>query len=89
MPHAIRNMPLEGQECTVVGWGKTAADSGSNELSDVLRKVDLNVEKDEVCHNMYLIYNPITQMCLKGEENKNTCEGDSGTVLISIMIKCE
>ena len=56
LPHAIRNMPLQGQKCTVIGWGKTTVTADSNQLSDILRKVDLNVEKDEVCHNMYLIY---------------------------------
>ena len=62
----------------VIGWGKTLA-TRHDELSSVLNKVSLTVENDNTCHNMYLIYNPLTQMCLSGVKNANTCEGDSGS----------
>ena len=52
----------------VIGWGKTQSDHQDDQLSSILRKADLSIENHDVCHNMYLIYNPITQMCLKGEK---------------------
>ena len=51
----------------------------------MLNKVSLTVENDNICHNMYLIYNPATQMCLNGENNANTCEGDSGTAQFDVI----
>lgn len=82
LPQTSFGMPVENDRCTVIGWGKTLANKHDTELSTVLNKVSLTVENDNICHNMYLIYNPLTQMCLNGENNANTCEGDSGGPLL-------
>ena len=38
-------------------------------------KLELEIEKDDICQNVYLIYSPITQICAGGRElNRDTCQ---------------
>lgn len=57
------------QKCTVAGWGKVAPEGRS---SDTLREVELTVQKDTVCENLFKYrYNRNTQLCVGNPaENK-------------------
>lgn len=80
LPKPTHGMPQEGDQCLVIGWGKTQE---GGQLAKTLQKLELDIEKDSLCQNIYLIYSPITQICVGGGDlNRDTCQGDSGGPLL-------
>lgn len=64
-----------GATVRISGWGLT--DGSANELSDVLRYVDVIVMTNEICK---LFFNYITagKLCTSGQQSTGSCNGDSG-----------
>ncbi|XP_056368162.1 cathepsin G-like [Oenanthe melanoleuca] len=65
-----------GTKCRVAGWGRTAVEGRG---SDVLMEVELKVQNDEPCKQLFHNYLRHSMMCV-GDKNgkKTTYEGDSG-----------
>lgn len=77
----IRNMPIEGEELTVTGWGKTEEDN----RSEIQLHVELIGKNHNVCNQKYSTANITladTQLCVGGEPGKDSCKGDSGGPLM-------
>uniref|UniRef100_A0A1Y1NL68 CLIP domain-containing serine protease n=1 Tax=Photinus pyralis TaxID=7054 RepID=A0A1Y1NL68_PHOPY len=69
---------------TIVGWGKTEYDSSG---STVKLSVELPVKSHEECTHIYnkiMIVPSEGQICAGGEQNKDSCEGDSGGPLMTL-----
>lgn len=72
-----------GNRFTVAGWGRTE----SNELSDILMKVNIiGVSKADCNYAYNQINNTITdnQLCAGIEAGKDSCQGDSGGPLMGM-----
>nr|QHB21580.1 venom S1 protease 43 [Platymeris rhadamanthus] len=71
---------LEGERVKVLGWGHT---SYRGELSDVLLKVNLDIQPLEQCRfdNPHLELGDRHQICTF-RKNKDSCNGDSGGPLL-------
>ncbi|XP_057897528.1 granzyme B(G,H)-like [Melospiza georgiana] len=69
-----------GALCRVSGWGRTSLNPPP---SDVLREVELKVQKQEICHQVFPNYKRQSMICV-GDENrkKATYRGDSGGPLV-------
>ncbi|XP_047477904.1 trypsin-1-like isoform X2 [Penaeus chinensis] len=72
---------LEGETCTVVGWGATFE---NGDLSDVLQKVSVPIQSDNYCRSAYG-YSAVedTMLCAGSPEGGvDACEGDRGGPLL-------
>ncbi|KAM6993702.1 mast cell protease 1A-like [Passerculus sandwichensis] len=69
-----------GALCSVSGWGRTSLNPPP---SDVLREVELKVQKEKICQKFSSEYQPQSMICV-GDENrkKATYKGDSGGPLV-------
>ncbi|XP_064589442.1 cathepsin G-like [Zonotrichia leucophrys gambelii] len=69
-----------GELCTVSGWGRTSLDPPP---SDVLMEVELKVQKEKICQQVFSKYKRQSMICV-GDENrkKTTYRGDSGGPLV-------
>ncbi|XP_054137584.1 cathepsin G-like [Melozone crissalis] len=69
-----------GALCRVSGWGWTSEKPPG---SDVLREVELKVQKDKICQKFSKYFQPQSMICV-GDENrkKSTYKGDSGGPLV-------
>ncbi|NXF28339.1 CATG protein, partial [Rhodinocichla rosea] len=69
-----------GTKCKVSGWGRTSLKPLG---SDVLRVVELKVQKGEICEKVFRYYQRQSMICV-GDENrkKSTYKGDSGGPLV-------
>ncbi|XP_058676621.1 cathepsin G-like [Ammospiza caudacuta] len=69
-----------GTLCRVSGWGRTSLNPPA---SDVLREVELKVQKEKICQKFSSDYQPQSMICV-GDENrkKSTYKGDSGGPLV-------
>ncbi|XP_045891449.1 granzyme A-like [Micropterus dolomieu] len=78
--------PAAGTSCLVAGWGKT--NNVSNQMSDVLRSVNVTVIDRVKCNSPeYYGLKPVitSSMICAGSDGKNsadTCQGDSGGPLL-------
>ncbi|XP_036893457.1 cathepsin G-like isoform X2 [Sturnira hondurensis] len=68
-----------GSQCTVAGWGLV----DQNRRTDTLRDVQLRVQRDQVCSNLFNTYNGQKQICV-GDQNDDatTFRGDTGGPLV-------
>ncbi|XP_036985299.2 granzyme B-like isoform X2 [Artibeus jamaicensis] len=76
-----KNRLYPGENCTVAGWGRVAPEG---RLSDTLQEVELTVQKDKVCEELFNhYYNRAIQLCVGNpEEKKSSFKGDSGGPLM-------
>ncbi|XP_074023641.1 mast cell protease 1A-like [Numenius arquata] len=69
-----------GTKCNVAGWGRTSI-TGSG--SSVLMEVDLEVQSDEVCEDLFKDYLNESMICLGDKKlRKAAFQGDSGGPLV-------
>ena len=83
--------PSVGQDVTVMGWGDTNIDLSTQEFSEVLMNVEVNIISNEECEASegtigqatYTYNGQITEnmMCAKAS-GKDSCQGDSGGPVI-------
>nr|KAF6386941.1 hypothetical protein mMyoMyo1_006122 [Myotis myotis] len=85
---AVKPLPLPrgkdllrpGQKCTVAGWGRVTRDGPS---SDTLQEVELTLQKDKKCKDVFNNYNKNIQLCVGDpKEKKCSFKGDSGGPLL-------
>ncbi|XP_039569957.1 cathepsin G-like, partial [Passer montanus] len=70
----------EGALCRVSGWGLTS-DTGNR--SNVLREVELKVQKEEICQQLFKNYQRQSMICVGDEYSKKASgRGDSGGPLV-------
>lgn len=50
-----------GMMCTVAGWGRQGV---NNILSNTLRTVELEIQRDQRCNSLYEHYDSTTQICV-------------------------
>uniref|UniRef100_A0A8D2P8N4 Peptidase S1 domain-containing protein n=1 Tax=Zosterops lateralis melanops TaxID=1220523 RepID=A0A8D2P8N4_ZOSLA len=69
-----------GAECEVAGWGRTSlTGNGSN----VMREVELKVQKEKICQQLFKNYQPQSMICVGDDyRKKGVYKGDSGGPLI-------
>ncbi|KAM5340268.1 uncharacterized protein AAES06_024979 [Glossophaga mutica] len=68
-----------GSRCTVAGWGMVS----QNRRTDTLRDVQLSVQRNQVCSNLFNIFNGQSQICVGNQrERKTAFKGDSGGPLV-------
>ncbi|XP_012502765.1 PREDICTED: cathepsin G [Propithecus coquereli] len=84
---AVRPMalPQTGQRlrpgalCTVAGWGLVS----KNRRADTLQEVQLRVQQDQQCRQLFQFYTAQTQICVGDRrERKSAFRGDSGGPLV-------
>ncbi|NXH47501.1 GRAB protein, partial [Dicaeum eximium] len=69
-----------GDECHVFGWGLTAE---SRKRSNVMREVQLEVQKEEVCQQLVRGYQRQSMICVGDDHSKKATDlGDSGGPLV-------
>ncbi|XP_072542450.1 granzyme B-like [Salminus brasiliensis] len=79
LPQKNKKLPAN-QMCSIAGWGLTAS-NGS--LSDVLQEVNLKLQFDFECKNMWKNFFDSEQMiCTASDGKRAFCQGDSGGPLI-------
>ncbi|XP_015416622.1 PREDICTED: granzyme B [Myotis davidii] len=75
-----KDLPRPGQKCTVAGWGRVTRDGP---CSDTLREVELTLQNDSKCENLFDFYNRTIQLCVGDpKEKKSSFKGDSGGPLL-------
>ncbi|XP_016078247.1 PREDICTED: cathepsin G-like [Miniopterus natalensis] len=68
-----------GSLCTVAGWGRVS----QTRRTDTLQDVQLRVQRDQECSNIFRAYNGQTEICVGNQrERKTTFLGDSGGPLV-------
>ncbi|XP_055595733.1 CLIP domain-containing serine protease B15-like [Uranotaenia lowii] len=80
----IGERPIEGEHLTVIGRGLTENQNSSN----FLRSVELMGQSHEQCNKNLARINVAleeTQLCVGGEEGKDSCKGDSGGPLMRFV----
>ncbi|XP_063034840.1 cathepsin G-like [Melospiza melodia melodia] len=69
-----------GTKCNVPGWGWT---SKEEDRTDVLREVELKVQKEKICQRTFSDYEPQSMICVGDEKRKKAVyKGDSGGPLV-------
>lgn len=77
----IWNMPIDDEDFTVTGWGKTETATRSG----IQLHVDIIGKSLDACNKIFSVANITladTQICVGGEEGKDSCKGDSGGPLM-------
>ncbi|XP_059565324.1 granzyme B(G,H)-like isoform X2 [Myotis daubentonii] len=75
-----KDLPRPGDNCTVAGWGRVTRDGPS---SDTLQEVELTLQKDKKCKDVFNNYNKNIQLCVGDpKEKKSSFKGDSGGPLL-------
>ncbi|NXC99851.1 MCT1A protease, partial [Certhia familiaris] len=70
----------EGAKCSVSGWGWT---SQERHKTNVMREVELKVQKEKICQQLFRNYQPQSMICVGDEKNKKASyNGDSGGPLV-------
>uniref|UniRef100_A0A8D2M405 Peptidase S1 domain-containing protein n=1 Tax=Zonotrichia albicollis TaxID=44394 RepID=A0A8D2M405_ZONAL len=69
-----------GDLCTVSGWGRTSLYPPP---SDVLREVELKVQKEKICQQVFLYYQPHSMICVGDENNKKA------SYKVSVVLGCK
>ncbi|KAF6129575.1 cathepsin G [Phyllostomus discolor] len=68
-----------GSQCTVAGWGLVS----QNRRTDTLRDVQLRVQRNQVCSNLFNTYNSQKQICVGDQSDEETTfRGDTGGPLV-------
>ncbi|XP_036893458.1 cathepsin G-like [Sturnira hondurensis] len=68
-----------GSQCTVAGWGLVSQNRGTDTLQDV----QLRVQRDQVCSNLFNVFSGQSEICVGDQrQRKNAFEGDSGGPLV-------
>ncbi|KAM5340267.1 uncharacterized protein AAES06_024972 [Glossophaga mutica] len=68
-----------GSQCTVAGWGLVS----QNTQTDTLRDVQLKVQSNQLCSNLFHVYNGQKEICVGNQtERKTAFKGDSGGPLV-------
>ncbi|XP_069319919.1 cathepsin G [Eulemur rufifrons] len=68
-----------GALCTVAGWGQVSLNRGTN----TLQEVQLRVQQDQQCSQLFQFYTSQTQICVGDpRERKSAFSGDSGGPLV-------
>ncbi|XP_063658204.1 kallikrein-4 isoform X1 [Pan troglodytes] len=71
--------PTAGNSCLVSGWGLLA----NGRMPTVLQCVNVSVVSEEVCSKLYdPLYHPSMFCAGGGQDQKDSCNGDSGGPLI-------
>ncbi|XP_059725025.1 cathepsin G-like [Haemorhous mexicanus] len=71
----------EGAECSVSGWGRIS--TRWDMTSDVLREVELKVQNEQICEQVFHNYQRQSMICVGDEYSKKaTYKGDSGGPLV-------
>ncbi|XP_054137338.1 granzyme F-like [Melozone crissalis] len=69
-----------GALCRVSGWGRTSLNPPA---SDVLREVELKVQKEKICQKFSKYFQPQSMICVGDEKSKKAAyKGDSGGPLV-------
>ncbi|NXV00207.1 CATG protein, partial [Cettia cetti] len=69
-----------GTECKVAGWGWT---SEKRNRSEVMREVELKVQKEAICQQLFLHYQRQSMICVGDQNSKKASScGDSGGPLV-------
>ncbi|MGF1575407.1 MAG: serine protease [Cyanophyceae cyanobacterium] len=72
-----------GGSSTATGWGLTQPGSNSSLSLDQLRQVNLPLQSDSICGNIYSGYVNSTMVCAGATNSgRDTCQGDSGGPLL-------
>lgn len=76
------NILKVGEECTTAGWGMLS--SRNDTYADTLHEVQLRVQNDSLCENLFpSTYEPKSQLCVgEPDSTKATFQGDSGGPLV-------
>ncbi|NXT61276.1 DDN1 protein, partial [Chaetops frenatus] len=70
----------EGAECKVSGWGWTSV---TGKKTNVMREVELKVQNEEICQELFLKYQSQSMICVGDDYNKKASyHGDSGGPLV-------
>uniref|UniRef100_A0A8C3QKY5 Peptidase S1 domain-containing protein n=1 Tax=Cyanoderma ruficeps TaxID=181631 RepID=A0A8C3QKY5_9PASS len=71
---------IVGTKCEVAGWGWTSV---PGHTTNVMREVELKVQKEEICQNLFKNYQRQSMICVGGDSSKKASyKGDSGGPLI-------
>ncbi|XP_059725033.1 cathepsin G-like isoform X1 [Haemorhous mexicanus] len=71
----------EGAECSVSGWGRIS--TRWDMTSDVLREVEMMVQNEQICEQVFHNYQCQSMICVGDEYSKKaTYKGDSGGPLV-------
>uniref|UniRef100_A0A8C3QHX5 Peptidase S1 domain-containing protein n=1 Tax=Cyanoderma ruficeps TaxID=181631 RepID=A0A8C3QHX5_9PASS len=69
-----------GADCEVAGWGLTSL---RGDTTNVMREVELKVQKEEICQKEFWKYQPQSMICVGDDSHeKASYKGDSGGPLI-------
>ncbi|XP_005857334.1 PREDICTED: granzyme B isoform X1 [Myotis brandtii] len=75
-----KDLPRPGQKCSVAGWGRVTRDGP---CSDTLQEVQLTLQNDSKCENLFEDYNRTIQLCVGDPtKKKSSFKGDSGGPLL-------
>ncbi|XP_014215633.1 melanization protease 1-like [Copidosoma floridanum] len=77
-PISLPSGPYIQKKLTVAGWGKT--ESGIS--SEIMLKVTLPLVDRELCSEKYQVQMIDSQICVGGENGRDSCRGDSGGPLM-------
>ncbi|XP_055915454.1 cathepsin G-like [Eupeodes corollae] len=81
-PQTIHNVS-PGQMLVAIGWGRTSSNTSIARPSK-LHSIQLRVEADATCKNLFFHYDATLNICLEGNVEKTTCFGDSGGPIVVI-----
>ncbi|XP_037359059.1 mast cell protease 8-like [Talpa occidentalis] len=74
LPHP-RDVVKPGRVCSVAGWGKTTG----GKLSNTLQEVDLQVQREQKCKDLFKNYKNSIELCVGNPKSKKASGGgDSG-----------
>ena len=83
----VFNADMYGQDATVIGWGRTKFDSKGTfdhigASTPIIRKVEVPIVSRAACRNRYRAAGINSQHICAGDENADSCKGDSGGPLL-------
>jgi secreted trypsin-like serine protease len=70
--------PAPGTGITLLGWGQTAPQPGSSDLSPFLKELQTQVLPDSTCNQQGHRLDDGTELCVESAPDQTACYGDSG-----------